>query len=194
MITFYMVRHGETLFNKKHLMQGWCDSPLTEEGIEKAKELGKQLADMQFTAVYASSSERAWHTAEYVMAENKLPQPVQIRKELKEMNFGIMEGENEYVGRIAQQEAHMLDGWVKEGGENQEMLMNRVMTVLDEIAEKHKEGNILILTHGVVLMSLLRLLKPGYMEAKGPAFRIKNCSVTKMIWENGNYTILDDGE
>ena len=43
MITFYIVRHGETLFNQKHLMQGWCDSPLTNQAIENARALGKRL-------------------------------------------------------------------------------------------------------------------------------------------------------
>ncbi len=36
MKTLYMMRHGQTLFNQKRLMQGWCDSPLTE--LEKDKQ------------------------------------------------------------------------------------------------------------------------------------------------------------
>lgn len=30
--TLYLMRHGQTLFNKRHLIQGWCDSPLTDFG------------------------------------------------------------------------------------------------------------------------------------------------------------------
>uniref|UniRef100_UPI003A4DE767 histidine phosphatase family protein n=1 Tax=[Eubacterium] hominis TaxID=2764325 RepID=UPI003A4DE767 len=98
MLTFYIVRHGETLFNQKHLMQGWCDSPLTTQGIQMASDLGIRLKDIPFEAAYSSTSERAMDSAELIMKENNTPIPITIRKELKEIHFGIMEGENEYVG------------------------------------------------------------------------------------------------
>ena len=43
MTHFYIVRHGETMFNVKGRIQGWCDSPLTKLGVSQAKELGKKL-------------------------------------------------------------------------------------------------------------------------------------------------------
>ncbi len=39
--TLYLMRHGQTLFNLQHKIQGWCDSPLTELGIKQAKVAGK---------------------------------------------------------------------------------------------------------------------------------------------------------
>ena len=39
--TLYLMRHGQTLFNLQHKIQGWCDSPLTELGIKQAKSCGK---------------------------------------------------------------------------------------------------------------------------------------------------------
>ena len=35
--TLYLMRHGQTLFNVEHKIQGWCDSPLTEQGIKQAE-------------------------------------------------------------------------------------------------------------------------------------------------------------
>ena len=35
--TIYLLRHGETLFNTQHKIQGWCDSPLTQKGIKQAE-------------------------------------------------------------------------------------------------------------------------------------------------------------
>lgn len=191
MITFYMVRHGETLFNKKHLMQGWCDSPLTSEGIQMAKDLGIRLRDVDFQAVYSSSSERAWDTAEYIMQEHVHPRSVEVRKEWKEINFGVMEGENEYIGRVSRQEHHREHGWIQEGGESMEMVLDRVMKMFNEIIEKVQEGNVLIVTHGVVIMSLLRTWKPGYMEQAQEGFRIKNCSVMKVQYEHGTFSITE---
>lgn len=190
MITFYIVRHGETLFNQKHLMQGWCDSPLTKQAVENALALGRRLADIKFEGVYASSSERAWRTAQYIINENHQPKVVQLCEELKEINFGMMEGENEYVGRIARQQHHHQYGWVDEGGENMDMLRKRVYHSLREIAEKHQDGNILIVSHGVVMMSLLDDLKPGYMEAQGPGFHIKNLAVMKISYDDEQFKII----
>ena len=41
---FYLMRHGQTRFNVQHRLQGVCDAPLTEVGIEQAKKAGQYLA------------------------------------------------------------------------------------------------------------------------------------------------------
>ena len=65
-ITFYLVRHGETLFNQLGRMQGSCDSPLTERGIAQAYETADQLKEIWFDHIYTSPSERAWNTANII--------------------------------------------------------------------------------------------------------------------------------
>ena len=68
MKTLYMMRHGQTLFNQKRLMQGWCDSPLTELGKRQARCVKEYLENNEivFDGAYASSSERACDTLEIV--------------------------------------------------------------------------------------------------------------------------------
>ena len=54
----YLMRHGETLFNVQHKIQGWCDSPLTENGKQqalKAKEYFKKNGIVMF-GVFCTSS------------------------------------------------------------------------------------------------------------------------------------------
>lgn len=43
--TLYLMRHGQTLFNLRHKVQGWCDAPLTDFGIYQAKVAGKYFKD-----------------------------------------------------------------------------------------------------------------------------------------------------
>ncbi len=43
--TLYLMRHGQTLFNARKKIQGWCDAPLTELGIKQAKIAGKYFKD-----------------------------------------------------------------------------------------------------------------------------------------------------
>lgn len=62
----YLVRHGETYLNRYNRMQGWADSPLTEEGKDVAVEAGKKLASIRFDRVYTSDSGRTLETAESI--------------------------------------------------------------------------------------------------------------------------------
>ncbi|WP_304757947.1 phosphoglycerate mutase family protein, partial [Dubosiella newyorkensis] len=45
----FLVRHGQTLFNQKHKIQGWCDSPLTPKGVAESKAVGQYFRNRQIT-------------------------------------------------------------------------------------------------------------------------------------------------
>ena len=89
----YFMRHGQTLFNLLRRKQGWCDSPLTELGIEQAKTVGATLRGrgLTFDHAYSSTSERACDTLELAFPG----QPYERVKGLKEWNFGKFEGASE---------------------------------------------------------------------------------------------------
>lgn len=64
MLSFYIIRHGETLLNSLNRAQGWSDSPLTNNGKKAAIELGTELKGIVFSAAYTSDMLRAIQTAE----------------------------------------------------------------------------------------------------------------------------------
>ena len=66
--TLYLMRHGQTLFNLQHKIQGWCDAPLTELGIKQAQIASQYFKDnnIVFDHAYSSTSERACDTLEIV--------------------------------------------------------------------------------------------------------------------------------
>ncbi|WP_253896081.1 histidine phosphatase family protein [Solibacillus sp. R5-41] len=68
----YLTRHGETVWNTKKLMQGWKDSPLTDNGIKQASQLSERLSNVTLSAIYSSTSKRAVQTAEIANAERNL--------------------------------------------------------------------------------------------------------------------------
>ena len=88
----YLMRHGETLFNVYRRIQGWCDSPLTELGIQQAIAARNNIKDIPFDHYYCSTAERAIDTLELV-TENKVPYT--RLKGLKERYFGVFEGQSE---------------------------------------------------------------------------------------------------
>lgn len=63
MVSFYIVRHGQTLLNCLDRAQGWADLPLTDAGKQTAVELGHKLKGIDFNAVYTSDMLRAVQTA-----------------------------------------------------------------------------------------------------------------------------------
>ena len=84
---FYLMRHGQTRFNVQHRLQGVCDAPLTEVGIEQAKKAGQYLAKQEpiFDHVFTSTSERASDTLEIVTGRT------QTMKDLKVLRDRILE-------------------------------------------------------------------------------------------------------
>src|SRR3989344_2130504 len=87
---FYIVRHGESEWNVKGLLQGHSDSALTKKGINQAKLVGKALKNVYFNAIFSSDTLRASKTAEIIAMERNLA--INTTELLRERNFGRWEG------------------------------------------------------------------------------------------------------
>lgn len=83
--TFYIVRHGETLWNVKGLLQGIKDSALTPTGEKQARELAAELESVNFDVIFSSDLLRARRTAEIIALERKLA--VKTSQLLRERQF-----------------------------------------------------------------------------------------------------------
>lgn len=179
----YLMRHGETLFNVQHKIQGWCDSPLTSKGIAQAKVAGKYFKEQQieFDYGYCSTSERASDTLE-IVTEGKLP--YQREKGLKEWNFGAFEGKDECLNP----KLPYRDFFVQYGGEDQEEVKQRLGKTLTRIMQNETHTTILAVSHGGACANFLRYclktdeLKP-YIGGK-----IGNCAIFKFSFEDGQFS------
>src|SRR5690606_22589890 len=94
--TFYFVRHGQTYFNHYRKIQGWSNTPLTEEGAEDVYRSARGLADVKFDAVYTSDLSRTVQTASIILEENKHADEltIEMMPEFREVFFGSFEGED----------------------------------------------------------------------------------------------------
>ncbi|KAH9947560.1 phosphoglycerate mutase-like protein [Amylocystis lapponica] len=94
-ITFTFIRHGESTDNLRDVWAGWKDSPLSNHGMScsQAKALGASLANIRFTAIYASPLKRALWTAQAVQdAQSEPKPPLNTSLLLREQYWGIAEG------------------------------------------------------------------------------------------------------
>lgn len=188
MLTFYIVRHGLTLFNLSGRLQGWCDSPLLDEGIQDAKKLHNSLYDIPFVKAYCSTSERTRDTLDYILGNRNIE--VTCDKRLKEYYFGSVEGELHTLLPKEKIDDLLFTGWTEYGGESLEMLEKRVFEVLEDIANKHKDGNVLVVTHGAVISCIINKFKHETVkEMYKNKYKIRNCSITKLSYD-GTFHLL----
>ena len=86
MMQIYIIRHGETEWNTKRLLQGATDIPLNQNGVEVAKLTSEALKEVPFDIIYTSPLKRAVETAEIMRGDREIP--VILVDRLKEISFG----------------------------------------------------------------------------------------------------------
>ena len=99
-VRIFLTRHGKTIFNENHMAQGWCDAPLTLEGQEMARQLGRGLKSrgVRFTSAWAGELGRQRRTARLILDEmGQADIPVESEDGLMEVCFGSLEGEDEHA-------------------------------------------------------------------------------------------------
>lgn len=159
MLEIYLVRHGQTLFNEKDMVQGVCDSPLTKLGQKQAQNVASHLRQVAFTQWFSSPSLRAVDTGEAINAYHHL-QP-KLDRRLMEMNFGSYEGDKNAVlweDRNMPFEKILEVGWVDAGGENEAMVASRITSFFDELTATYQDEVILVTGHGMWLKQALGML------------------------------------
>lgn len=180
--TLYLMRHGQTLFNLRRKVQGWCDSPLTDLGIKQAIIAGEYFRrnNITFDHAYSSTSERACDTLEYA---SKIP--YKRVKGLKEWNFGTFEGESEDLNPSLPYR----DFFVKYGGEDEFELRNRVVETLSSIMKNNDHHTVLAVSHGAACRQFMRHW--AYNSDINQKERLYNCCILKFEFENEEFKLLE---
>lgn len=218
-ITIYVARHGKTMMNSLDKVQGWCDSPLTKEGIDAARYLGYGMDDITFRTAYCSDLRRTRQTVQIVLgAKGQDDIPVIELAGLREACFGSFEADYNGVmwGSAALflqytsyedmykdimdrkiNYSHVLNVIKKLDkmgmAENFDQLEARTQESLKEIAEneaQYGDGNVLVIAHGMSILGMLYNMG-GDKLLRGA---LDNAAVCKVIYENGKFTVESMGD
>ena len=165
--TLYLMRHGQTLFNLQHKIQGWCDAPLTQLGIKQA---------------YSSTSERACDTLE-IVTDGKMPYT--RVKGLKEWNFGAFEGKDECLNP----KLPYGDFFKQFGGDSEMELRERMVKTLTDIMNQDDHKVVLAVSHGAACAQFYRAFEQYAKVLKKERFY--NCCILKFEYENGIFTLVE---
>ena len=195
---FYYVRHGQTVFNLQHRLQGMCDSPLTAKGIKDAYRAELALRKIPFDRAFCSSSERCVDTASILLERHNV-RAIPM-KGLKEIDFGSLDGSlyQEVKAEFERRKAE--DDFGEVGGETGKDMKDRIRRTFDFIAGQCFPGEkVLVVSHGSFGMHVLETLFD--MDTKEfTAFRKKmdpdqyafpNCGIMKFRWEKGVWKLLE---
>ncbi|KAB8306998.1 histidine phosphatase family protein [Rouxiella chamberiensis] len=217
-VTFYITRHGKTLFNTAHRAQGWSDAPLTAAGVSVAEDLGRGLKGIPFTAAYSSDSGRARQTAKIALTFAGQTLPVTEDERLRETFFGPSEGELDAVmwapvaKKLGFADLSSVTQALSKGQITLETMMNtlaavdpthttenatqvktRMQAALHDIAQKtlaEGGGNVLIVSHGMAIMAMLQGMTPEE-NLRAP---LQNASVTVVTYKDSKFTVGKVGD
>ncbi|HCT63805.1 MAG TPA: histidine phosphatase family protein [Lachnospiraceae bacterium] len=180
MIRLYLIRHGETEWNKARRFQGWTDIELSDEGVEQARLLGQRFTKINIDEIYASPLKRAVATA-LPIAKTKGIEIIK-NENFKEINFGEWEGMT--ASEISAKYGKDFDDFIvaPEKGEfpgdiSFDRVIDRIKLGLEEVLYEKKDKNIVIVSHG----GIIRLMIQYLMEFDGEWYNktwIDNTSIS----------------
>ena len=185
------MRHGQSTWNHEHRIQGQLDPPLSDEGRLQATRLGTRLAGRHLAGFYTSDLSRASETAKLVGAAILL-EPVAMSA-LREIFLGEWEGLR--AEDLAELYPQAWAEWTAEpdwdlvpGGERTAAFEARVAEALDAIFERHRHGDVLVVTHGGVIQTALHRSVGRTSRGSFP-FKIHNASITVIERTGGRLVV-----
>jgi 2,3-bisphosphoglycerate-dependent phosphoglycerate mutase len=103
-IKIYIFRHGETTFNRDGKFTGHMDPPLTEKGLEQAKNIADKLKDKKFEVAFHTSLQRSKKTLDEVLKFHPECKKIMEDDRMIERNYGDLNGlsHDEFIKKIGQ--------------------------------------------------------------------------------------------
>ncbi len=160
--TFYIVRHSETDWNVKHLMQGHSDSQLTSKGIKDSQKLAKKLKSIKFDLIFSSDLLRAKQTAEAISLEREIA--IKTTELIRERKYGEFEGKHNSEYEVVNKALDKLSDEQKytykhsPNIESDHEIVTRFLTFIREVAVANPGKTILAVSHGGIMRAFMKKL------------------------------------
>lgn len=173
---WFLVRHGETDWNRKERIQGHADTHLNETGIAQAEATADFLRDTHIDLIVSSDLARAKETAEIIARATGAE--VIFDEALREMDFGDLEGM--FIPEVNEKYGDFLGRPYKElGGEVFEEVEERAMGALHKYRKDHEHKNIVIVSHGALMGLVIKNIRK-IDHAKSAGLNIGNAEAIKL--------------
>jgi broad specificity phosphatase PhoE len=182
---FIMVRHGESEGNRERRFTISAEVGLTDLGVEQAYDVARRIARLFRPRIIVSSPfRRARQTSEIIAGELNLP--IEIVFDLHERDLGCLKGHSYDDLRALVLKDPSYDpargwSWKPEGGESYEDVRKRVMAAVVQLLGRYPQDEIVIVSHGGVMLSVWADITGQWHGAHLPP----NCGIV-LIEHNGH--------
>lgn len=192
----YLVRHGQTDWNRQNLIQGHKDIPLNQTGIKQATGLSRNWSQVSFSSAYSSDLSRAQHTAEIILQPHSIT--VITTPFLRERNSGRLEGLDRdqyeaeirpfFLSEMAQNRENYIHSQWHPEIETTHSVYHRVTEFLFSItANPSTNKPILVVSHGGVLRAIL----DHFSFTPNKRWVIENCGFIKVKVKKREIELVD---
>ena len=189
----FLLRHGETDWNRDHRCQGIVDLDLNGTGVRQANEVAAYLRHERIHSIYSSNLRRAVQTAEVVSREHGLS--IQIEPNLRELDHGELEGLT--FEEIRDKYGEFIQKWRSEpadlllpGGERLADVAERAWSAVNRIIDRHiEEHRIVLVSHNFPIVAILcRITNTPLNQYR--SFHLDPCGLTHLAFsQNGGWEI-----
>ncbi|MEE9335959.1 MAG: histidine phosphatase family protein [Granulosicoccaceae bacterium] len=178
MLRLHIVRHGQTEWNAIRRVQGQQDSQLNDKGRQQAAQVRDALSDIDFKAVFVSPLLRTRQTAEILCRDRSAD--LQFVDDLKEMGLGEWE-------TLMWEDIHKT--WPEQhaqfslrphlfnmpSAETAQQVMERGINAIDHIRAQAPEGDVLVVSHGVLIKTIILKYAQQPMSVLWDEPHLENC-------------------
>ena len=181
------LRHAQAENNAKRILAGRTEGVhLTKTGIEQAEQIAKYLKPLDISAIYSSPIERASHTAEIVAKNNSLDYELDDRlTEIEMGKFTLMNYDDMFAkyGNIFLKFYENDPVIAEQEVETFLHVQERILDIVNHIVEKHKNENVILVTHMDPIKSMLSTVMD-----------LKPKTLFELIIANASLTIIKEQE
>ena len=180
----YIVRHGETDYNRERIMQGYQEIPLNDRGIAQARQLALRLQDEQIDRIVCSDLRRAVMTG--CIIASYTDSPLEYEPRLRERNPG------ELVEQPYDDEPRFFTDkiYVPPCGESIAVFFRRVRDAFEKLVSRPElaEKRVVVVTHGLVCHAFVVQF---IGESEGAQLGARNASMSVVRFEGGRWSVED---
>lgn len=179
--TIGLVRHGETEWNRLGKIQGKTDIPLNEAGRSQAKKCSKLVTKRKWDLIITSPLQRAKETAEIMNQRMQLP--MVVMDTFEERDYGDAEG----MTRVKREASFPNRNYPNM--ETRDALIKRVEDGLTHVETAYPNSNVLLVSHGGVINTILSMLSEG--EIGSGKTKLLNGCISNIFLESMTWKIKD---
>lgn len=170
-----LISHAYTQWNIENKPQGHYDIPLNDFGQKMACVIAKRLERESISAIYTSDLKRAYQTVEFYEKSNHIP--IYKDEMLRECRFDDQSNEDS-----SQQ---LLPFYVEKETLNE--ALERFSNKMNEIAKKHMDETILVVSHGAIIEEFINYVNKSSKEPK--AYYGIRGAINKLVYEDDTWNI-----